>query len=362
MRRVPVLAGAAVDQWNALAGGFYASHEWQRSLELAHGASPTMVATTGDQLVGALPTWAGDNSGLFSPSALAAGLPGPWHERLLMLGGRRVTANAPIGTRAVQGLLWTKARAHAARRGLVGLVWPYLDASVAREVASACGGFAVLHSADAELAVPEGGLAELAESARREDRRNWRRELRVFADHGGTVEWRPLTPDLFAPLATLIGTTRTRYGSPGGSARVRRELAAQQLTGATATAVVCLVLVGTRIAAAAVFYRWHDQLCGRYWGSAEDAPPFSYYVLTNYAAVDWAAERGFRVLHLSVSNWPAKVSRGARLRPQAMVVDLFGHAPAAQVVRQHNAAVAAAWRTRFRRRPEALHISWSDWE
>ena len=359
MRRVPVLAGAAADQWNALAGGFYVSHEWQRSLELAHGASPTVVATAGDRLVGALPTWAGDGSSLFAPSALAGALPGPWHEPLLMLGGRRVTANAPVGD---PGPLWRPARAYAAGWGMTGLVWPYLDATVAREVAEACGGFAVLHSADAELAVPEGGLAELTESARREDSRNWRRELRVFADHGGTVEWRPLTPDLFAPLATLIGATRAKYGSPGGSALVRRELAAQQLTGATATAVVALVRSVGRIVAAAVFYRWHDRLCGRYWGCAEDAPPFSYYVLTNYAAVDWAAARGFRVLHLSVSNWPAKVSRGARLRPQAMVVDLFGPAPAAQVVRQHNAAVAAAWRTRFRRRPEALHTSWSDWE
>jgi hypothetical protein len=356
---VPVLAGAAADQWNALAGGFYATHEWQRSLELAHGANPTMVATAGDHLVGALPTWAGDASDLFSPAALAAGLPGPWHEPLLMLGGRRVTANAPVGAPAP---LWKAARTYATERGMTGLVWPYLDAALAREVASACGGFAVLHSADAELAVPAGGLAELAESARREDRRNWRRELRVFADHGGTVEWCPLTPDLVTPLAALIGATRTKYGSPGGAERVRCELAAQQLTGAAAMAVVCFVRSGGRILAAAVFYRWRDRLCGRYWGCAEDAPPYSYYVLTNYAAVDWAAARGFRVLHLSVSNWPAKVSRGAGLRPQAMVVDLFGPAPAAQVVRQHNAAVAAAWRTRFRRRPEALHTSWSDWE
>jgi hypothetical protein len=49
----------------------------------------------------------------------------------------------------------------------------------------------------------------------------------------------------------------------------------------------------------------------------------------------------------------------ARLRPQAKVVDLFRGAPA---VREHNAAVAATWRSRLRRRPEALHISWSEWE
>jgi hypothetical protein len=345
------LADVAADEWESLAGGFYASHRWLHAQELAHGPGVTVVAREAGRLVGALPTWSGDGSGLFS-------LPRPWDRRLLWLGGRRVTANAPIG--AVEPL-WAAARADAAERGVPGLVWPYLDASVARAVAPP-GTAVVLHSADAELAVPAGGLQEMMATAKREDRRNWRRELRVFAEHGGTVEWRPLTADLFAPLATLIAGTRTKYGSPGGPARVWRELAAQQRTGVAATAVVCLVRVGARITAAAVFYRWHDWLYGRYWGAAADAPPFSYYVLTHYAPVDWAAERGFRVLHLSVSNWAAKVSRGARLRPQAMVVDLFRDEPAPETVRQHNATVAAAWRDRFRRRPEALHISWSDWE
>lgn len=351
MTRAPLLADVEADEWEPLAGGFYASHRWLHAQELAHGPSTTVIARGSGRLVGALPTWTGDGSALFSP-------PRPWDRRLLWLGGRRVTANAPVG---VVGPLWSEARAYAAERGVAGLVWPYLDASVARAVAPP-GASVVLHSADAELAVPAGGLKDLMDTVKREDRRTWRRELRVFAEHGGTVEWRPLTEDLFAPLATMIAATRAKYGSSGGPARVWRELAAQQVTGAAATAVVCLARVGGRITAAAVFYRWHDRLHGRYWGAAEDAPPFSYYVLTHYAPVDWAAERGFRVLHLSVSNWAAKAARGACLRPQAMVVDLFRDEPTPEVVRQHNAAVAAAWRDRFRRRPEALHISWSDWE
>jgi hypothetical protein len=353
--RVPTLDSVAEDEWNALvqpAGGFYSSHQWLRSLELAHGVGPTLVATRAGRLVGALPTWDGDDSGLFS-------LPGPWSGgSLLWLGGRRVTANTPLAEPDVLGPLWTCAREHAIEQGKAGLVWPYLDATEAHAVAPP-GTQVVLHSADAELAVPGGGLAELMASARRDDRRNWRRELRVFADHGGTVEWRPLTPDLVATLAPLIAATRAKHGSPDGPGWVRRALLAQQSTGAAAAAVVCLAMVGTRVLAAAVFYRWHDWLYGRYWGAAVDAPPFSYYVLTHYAAVDWAASHGFSRLHLSVSSWSAKVSRGARLRPQAMVVDLFRGAPA---VREHNAAVAATWRRRLRRRPEALHISWSEWE
>jgi len=363
--RAPTLAAVAEDEWNALvppAGGFYSSHQWLRSLELANGAGPTLVATRAGRLVGALPTWDGDDSGLFSLPALAGGLPGPWDDRpLLWLGGRRVTANSPLADPDVLGSLWTRAREHAAERGMAGLVWPYLDATEARAVAPP-GARVVLHAADAELMVPPGGLTDLMASARREDRRNWRRELRVFADHGGTVEWRPLTADLFASLAPLIAATRAKHGSPGGPAWVRRALDAQQRTGAADTAVVCLVQVGSRVAAAAIFYRWHDWLYGRYWGTAGDAPPFSYYVLTHYAAVDWAAERGFDRLHLSVSNWSVKVSRGARLRPQAMVVDFFRDAPTEPAVREHNAAVAAIWRSRLRSRPEALHGSWSEWE
>lgn len=343
------LAGVPANEWDTLAGGFYASHRWLHAQELAYSPSPTVVATEAGRLAGALPTWSGDGSGLFS-------LPEPWDRRLLWLGGRRVTANAPVGA---VGPLWPEVRAYAEERGLAGVVWPYLDASVASMVAPE-GAQVVLHSADAELTVPPGGLTELMATAK--NRRDWRRELRVFAENGGTVEWRPLTAELFAPLAILIAGTRAKYGSPGGPARVWRELAAQQETGVAATAVVSLVRTGSRITAAAVFYRWHDWLYGRYWGAAPDAPPFSYYVLTHYAAVDWAAERGFRVLHLSISNWSAKAARGATLRPQAMVVDVLRGKPPPEVVRQHNAAVAAAWRDRFRRRPEALHTSWSDWE
>jgi hypothetical protein len=363
--RVPTLASVVTDEWNALvqpAGGFYSSHQWLRSLELAHGAGPTLVATRAGRLVGALPTWDGDDSDLFSLPTLAGGLPGRWDGgSMLWLGGRRVTANTPLAEPDVFWPLWAEAREHAAERGRAGLVWPYLDATEARAVAPP-GTRVVLHSADAELAVPGGGLTDLMVSARREDRRNWRRELRVFADHGGTVEWRPLTADLFASLAPLIAATRAKHGSPGGPGWVWRALVTQRLTGAAGAGVVCLVRVGSRVAAAAVFYRWHDWLYGRYWGTAGDAPPFSYYVLTHYAAVDWAAEHGLSRLHLSVSSWSVKVSRGARLRPKAMVVDLFHDAPAEPVVREHNAAVAAIWRSRLRRRPEALHISWSEWE
>ncbi|MGY5121997.1 peptidogalycan biosysnthesis protein, partial [Streptomyces sp. 900105755] len=75
------------------------------------------------------------------------------------------------------------------------------------------------------------------------------------------------------------------------------------------------------VAAAAVFY--HHQvgttLYGRYWGAGGTAPPYSYFELTLYSAVDRCARTGMRRLHLSVPATPAKLFRGARATPLALV-------------------------------------------
>jgi predicted N-acyltransferase len=376
---VPVSALSTIpaDQWNALVqpdGGFYTSHEWLHALELAHGANPVLVAVRAGRIMGMMPTWWGDpaDSELFSLPAMAAGLPGPWDQPLLWLGGRRVTANTPLCVAGAErgdvlGHLWDTARGQAAEHGMAGVVWPYLDAASARELAEANpSARAVVHSADAVLQVPAGGLDTLAQSVRQHDRKTWRQELREFHGHGATIEWQPLqSGDVAERVAELIARNRTKYGSGGGPELMRRAFAAQLRSGAAMAAIVCFARVGTRIIAAAVFYRYHDWLYGRYWGADEDAPPFTYYILTHYAAVNWAAEHGFRFLHLSVSGWEAKVRRGARLRPLAMVIASSRGAAALvseSIVRKHNNNVVTAWRNRFPSRPEAFHASWSDWE
>ncbi|WP_433188525.1 GNAT family N-acetyltransferase [Actinoallomurus sp. CA-150999] len=374
MTKVATAETVSAGEWDALIGpdGFYSSHEWIRSLELAHGADPVIVARAAGGIAGVAPTWGGDPADreLFSLSALAGGLAGPWGRPFLWIGGRRATANAvpcAPGERREEVLraLLAEARAEARRRGAAGVVWPYLPGPAARELAgSASGARALLQTADTMLHVPADGMDGLADTARREDRNKWRRESRAFEAHGGTVEWRSLADAAPDRIAELVAGTRARYGSGGGIERMRRVLAAQQTAGVARHAVVCLARHEGRIVAAAVFYRHHDWLYGRYWGVDEDAPPFAYYVLTHYAAVNWAAAHGLRRIHLSVSAWEAKVRRGARLFPLAMVVasadglpDLVSDADVAA----HNSRVAGSWRERFRSRPEALDASWQQW-
>ncbi|WP_345436388.1 GNAT family N-acetyltransferase [Actinoallomurus vinaceus] len=374
MTKVATAEAVSADEWDTLIGpdGFYSSHGWIRSLELAHGADPVIVARAGGGIAGVAPTWGGDPADreLFSLSALAGGLAGPWARPFLWLGGRRATANtvpcAPGERReAVLRALLAEARAEARRRGAAGVVWPYLPGPAASELAgSASGARALLQTADTMLHVPADGMDGLADTVRHEDRNKWRRESRAFKAYGGVVEWRSLADAGPDRVAELIAGTRARYGSGGGIEWMRRVLAAQQTAGVARHAVVCLARHEGRIAAAAVFYRHHDWLYGRYWGADEDAPPFTYYVLTHYAAVNWAAAHGFRRIHLSVSAWEAKARRGARLSPLAMVVapadglpDLVSDADAAA----RNSRVAGSWRERFRSRPEALDVSWEQW-
>ncbi|UGQ11511.1 peptidogalycan biosysnthesis protein [Yinghuangia sp. ASG 101] len=362
--------------WRDLIGptGFYAGREWLRSLELAHGAHGILTASRDGRVLAAAPTWnrGADEGPLFELPRMAGGLPGPWDERFLWLGGHRVTTNAipcrsDLNVRAdVLADLLRAARADATRRGRAGVVWPYLPAAAARELAATCASARViLHSADAVLSVPAGGMPQLAASVAGRDRRGWHREQQAFERSGATVEWHPLDAYVSEQVATLGAANRTKYGADGGRASLRAALAAQRDAGVTAHAVVGVARIGARFAAVAVFYRHGGRLFGRYWGAASDAPPFAYFVLTIYEAVNWAARHGFTHLHLSVTAWEAKVARGAVLHPLAMVV-----APALgrdtwfdpSTAHDHNARFAASWRARFASRPAALDPGWRDWE
>ncbi|MEJ3659149.1 GNAT family N-acetyltransferase [Actinomycetes bacterium KLBMP 9759] len=230
-----------------------------------------------------------------------------------------MTANSPIGPAGLVEPLWSHAREHAAERGFDGLVWPYLDAPTARATAPA-GTRVLLHSADTDVTVPANGLAD-----------RWRPlDAPTVATCSGSCDCSPTTEGASNGVHSRQ-TCSTRWlrsslrpapntGSPGGPAWVRRASAAQRRTGVTDPGVVCVVPSPRGLAAAAVFYRWRDRLYGRYWGATPDAPPFSYFVLTQYAAVDWAAAHGVRSLHLSISNWegarrPGAASGGASSPP-----------------------------------------------
>lgn len=356
--------------WDALIdtdGGFYTSHSWIRALELVHGAQPVLAAATARGLSGVLPTWMStrsDTSGLFSLPEMTRGLLAPPSRQVLWLGPRRATAAtitcARDATRArTLAALMETARRFAAAQHLAVAVWPYLSGAQALE-AAACHPLAqaVLHTADTAVTVPRDGMRAIEDAARSKDRRQWRRERSSF-NRSGAVEWTTLTAEVCTRIAPLLAATRDKYGVSGGTSLMLRTLTAQLASGVARQAAVALARTrdDDTVRAAAVFYRHGTTLYGRYWGTDGKAPPYSYFNLTFYEAVDWAARHGLRRLHLSVPATTAKRSRGAQSAPLALV-----YLPAApdtridaRVLHEHNRRTAQEWN------PGSDSEAWTRW-
>lgn len=375
--RVDVLSGAEQVQasdWDEFVdpSGFYSSHAWLRSLELAHGSTPVLAASDGDRLRGVLPLWENtDPRGLFSLGEMTQGLLRAECQEVLWLGTRRGTANTitcvrdPVPRSSALSDLVETARHLAAARGMAGTVWPYLSGADAREAASSHPlAQVVLQCADATVTVPRDGMQGMETRARSRDRKEWQREQRVFCETGGSVRWTTLTADVAVRIAPLLAATRDKYGAAGGVLSTRRTLAAQISSGVAQQAAVALAESETgSISAAAVFYAHRDWLFGRYWGASPTAPRYAYYMMTCYNALDWAARHGFRHLHLSVPASPAKLARGAEATPLALV-----YIPAdpttsisAQDLHQHNAHVARQWTDHSSSSTTHPDPAWSSW-
>ncbi|MFK0154267.1 peptidogalycan biosysnthesis protein [Streptomyces sp. NPDC090493] len=361
-------------QWDRLVDddfdlGLYSSHQWIRALEMTHGPQPVLAARAGC-LTGVLPTWtsrAEDAGGLFEPVAMTRRLISMPGRHVLWLGTRRSTAATitcapgPLRRPALTALL-EEARKAAADQGLACAVWPYLSGEQALE-AAACHPLAqaVLHTADTWLDVPPDGMRGIQATARSKNRRQWRHEREEFACHG-TVQWTGLTPDTCSRIAALLAATRDKHGGSGGTDLMQRVLAAQRAAGLAERAAVALARRHGEdaVRAAAVFYHHGDSaLYGRYWGTDGMAPPYAYFEMTLYAALDMAAQRGFRRLHLSVPASPAKLSRGAQAVPLALVY--LPVSPGARLdpkaVQRHNHRSAWPWAST----PGSRDRSWARW-
>ncbi|MCH5586636.1 GNAT family N-acetyltransferase [Shimazuella sp. AN120528] len=286
------------------------------------------------------------------------------------MGGHRVTANSLICINGRQEKLVAKkliqsARVYAAKKNYSGVIWPFLSVNDANKIAEYCpDARVILHSADPILHVPAGGFLQLTRSAKRSDRKKWLQEIKSFHSYGATVEWKSLDIEMMQFAGRLIAENRRKYGSSGGLEWMTRTFSAQLESKVAEKAVVALCRLGSSVKAIAIFYRHRDWLYGRYWGSEKDHPPYSYYVLTQYAALDWASQHGFRHIHLSISAWESKVRRGAVLYPLAMVILPIQNKPnlvSKQVAYEHNMSVVEHWKNRFATRPEGLDLSWSNW-
>jgi uncharacterized protein len=354
--------------WDAMVSDadFFHSRDWLHGLDEALGPASILAVLGPTGLMAGCAVWDGECSpGLFDLRTFFPVLPGPWQREFLWIGARRSTHNeipCVIGPRRAAALrtLMRAMLEAAEQRQRIGVVIPYMPLAKAIEIAAADEHARILiHSAEAILDVPDGGLASvLAEAG---TRRRWktRNELAVFAEKGNVTHWSSITPELENAAAELIAQNRARHGSHQGAAWMRRVLAGQRRAGVLDRAVAAVAVRDQRIISIAIFYHFGNYLHLRYFGSdyAVEDNDFRYFVLCYYAPLDYAATHGIRTYSESISSLEAKSSRGATIEPLAAVVAFTGHsALATDLVAKHNREFVRAFRTRFRHR---LGSDWS---
>jgi len=337
---------AAIDEheWDALVSdqNFYNSHAWLAGLDHALGACEVLAVWSAAGLLAACPLWAGERDDeLFELGAFFNDVRGPWTRGLVWGGGRRSTHNqvpCVSGRRRAQALrrLLLAMAGIARERGDAGMVLPYLPLAAACELAEICGASVLLHSAEANIEVPPGGLAGLMAGRNSHDRFEVRAEIAAFARCGNRVEWGAIDPSEQARVAELIACNRARYGSTQGAAWMQRMLEAQRRAGVLPIAVVARR--DQRIVALCLLYRFGRALHARYYGCDYrlDDRDFRYFVLTCYEPIDYAARAGLGELRLSTSALHAKARRGARIEPLAAAVLLSDRSLDPIAVRRHN--------------------------
>lgn len=336
-------------EWDSLVSDsdFFNSHGWLASLDRALGPAEVLAVRGPAGLAAGCALWGGESAqGLFHLPDFFPDVPGPWGERFLWLGGRRSTHNelsCVTGARrlAVLTALMDAAVDLALRRGYRGVVVPYMPVAAALEIAHATGATVLLHSAEAVIDVPAGGLTQLMSCWRAHDRTQCRAERAAFARHGNRVEWVTIDESNEAQAARLIALNRARHGSLQGEPWMRAVFQGQRTSGVLRSAIAAVARRDGDIAALTVFYRFGDSLHARYFGSNYDANArdFRYFVLNYYEPIDYAARHGVRRYHLSTSSLWAKAHRGAQIAALAAVVLApAGLLPDAGAVARHNRA------------------------
>ncbi|MDA9453928.1 hypothetical protein XI00_06620 [Bradyrhizobium sp. CCBAU 21359] len=354
-------------EWDSLISddNFYNGYRWLRALEHSFGATEVIAVHGSAGLVAGCTVWEGDPTpGMFFLPDCMAGIPGPWQQTFLWLGGRRNTHNeVPCiqGRRRHQALteLGRCALDYALERGYAGFVMPYMPFQAAVELANAVGGVVILHSAEASLEVPESGLAGMMARSSAHDRNQIKSEIAAFRRMGSRVEW--VAPgdldDLLA--ADLITQNRRRHGNTQPREWMQRILAGQRKAGASHLGSAAISKRNDDMTALAIFYRFGTALHLRYFGADYrlDLNDYRYFVLCYYEPLDYAAANGLTKLRLSTSALRSKVNRGAKLEPQAIVAKCVNEEHICRPeTSRHNRRLLMQYRDKFPR-----HLR-GDWE
>lgn len=325
-------------EWDALVSDndFFNSHGWLASLDYALGDGEIFALYGSAGLSGGCALWDGeDKPGLFYLPDYFPDLKGPWQEKFLWGGARRSTHNeipCVLGRQRgeVLSTIAEKLAQLARHRGYYGTVIPYMPLSQALEVTHAYPNARVLmHSAEATLTVPSGGLSEQLERQRSHHRVRANAELAAFSRFGNRVEWCLLDDEhLLETTAELIVNNREKYSSYQGIDWMRRMFDGQKKSSVINNAVAAVAKRDNQILGVTVFYRFGETLHARYYGSNYeiDDSDFRYFVLTYYRSLDYAAKNGIRECRLSISALGAKALRGAKIEPLAALL-LFEDTP-----------------------------------
>ncbi|WP_127598593.1 hypothetical protein [Nitratireductor alexandrii] len=354
-------------EWDALVSdeNFYNSYRWLRALEHALGETDVLTVRGPAGLVAACTLWNGGQSpGLFYLPSFVADIPGPWQQKFLWLGGRRNTHN---GVSCIEGRRRFEAQAELGRcasdyardRGYAGFVMPYMPYSAALKFADAIGGTVILHSAEASLEVPETGLSGVMARWRKHARVQSKSEIATFRRLGSRVEWAAAVELDDSLAADLITQNRSRYGGVSDHEWMQKILAGQRTAGVSHFVNAAISKRNDDITALTIFYSFGTALHARYFGANYnlDLNDFRYFVLSFYEPLDYAAANGFTKLRLSTSALRAKVKRGAKIEPQALVAKCVDGQPICQhSANQHNLRTLRQYQDEF-----AGHLC-RDWE
>ncbi|MET4803915.1 peptidogalycan biosysnthesis protein [Bradyrhizobium sp. LB11.1] len=227
---------------------------------------------------------------------------------------------------------------------------PYMPYQAAVEFAEVIGGAVVLHSAEASLDVPGTGLAGMMARSRAHDRNQSKSEVAAFRRTGGKIEWIPAEQldDLVA--ADFVTQNRSRYGNAEDRDWMEKILAGQRKAGVSHFGVAAVSKRNNEPTGMAVFYGFGAALHLRYFGADYnlDLNDYRYFVLCYYEPVEYAAARGFKTLRLSTSALRAKVNRGAKIEPQAIVVKCVSELHICRSeIKRHNRCMLRQYQDQF---------------
>jgi len=324
-------------EWDALVtdNDFFHSHGWLASLDYALGQTDVFALNGNAGLLGGCALWKGeDHAGLFYLPDYFPELKGPWRQPFLWGGARRSTHNEiPCVRGARRGeILSTIAEMLAqfsTAQGYYASIVPFMPLNRAQEVASYYSNARVLmHSAEAGIPVPDGGLDSQLQILRSHHRIRTNAELAAFSRSGNRVEWCHLDDYLLGSAVELIANNRDKYGSHQGIDWLHRIFDGQKKSSTIDAAVAAVARRGQQILGITIFYRFGTTLHARYYGSNYhiDDNDFRYFVLTYYHSLNYAAKNGFHECRLSISALSAKTLRSAKIEPLAALL-LFEKAP-----------------------------------